>query len=553
TPDTFSKANHLAVFCTKFEAWGASNIVDNDPRRYLHTAVLQVASGDMIIFGGASDATTNHQDNGRWLNVNRMVLDQPRHGIHAASRGIGNERKIAVGTIITDNGDDTPAAINKIVQHSSVLLNDTQMVVLGGNVYDSVANKAVNLLFDSVHIYDVDRMKWSTKNCTGDIPPPRSAFSASLRDRSIYIYGGVNVTGWSQLFGDLYKLDTDTWKWSKLPTPNAPAPRYAHQMKTLGHYLVVTHGYINTGKDKYSGDEDIYFYDLDKQAFVSSYSPSGIAKSELDTQWIVGASHKTKGILAICYILTLVVVLFAFYYLASECRKSRFASSAARPRDRRGSARENIRTMVETYTENLRGSTYFFESKRTDERRASHDTDKATLFSPTGVGRKSFSKSATATESTPSASRAADSNGRGRSQSVSEGTSTVIDSEITPPERRRSNYALPENMRHTRVIDNTANDTPYVSRKLTLSAHIPAYRARRGSEGPTVRFSEYTSDDVINVSDHEDVGLHSPTPSSVSLDRQLELSAIAEYMEDDVEYDENTNDNGAGLRVINNK
>ncbi|KAJ2402119.1 hypothetical protein GGF41_007619, partial [Coemansia sp. RSA 2531] len=306
TPDTFSKANHLAVFCTKFEAWGASNIVDNDPRRYLHTAVLQVASGDMIIFGGASDATTNHQDNGRWLNVNRMVLDQPRHGIHAASRGIGNERKIAVGTIITDNGDDTPAAINKIVQHSSVLLNDTQMVVLGGNVYDSVANKAVNLLFDSVHIYDVDRMKWSTKNCTGDIPPPRSAFSASLRDRSIYIYGGVNVTGWSQLFGDLYKLDTDTWKWSKLPTPNAPAPRYAHQMKTLGHYLVVTHGYINTGKDKYSGDEDIYFYDLDKQAFVSSYSPSGIAKSELDTQWIVGASHKTKGILAICYILTLV-------------------------------------------------------------------------------------------------------------------------------------------------------------------------------------------------------------------------------------------------------
>ncbi|KAJ2104486.1 hypothetical protein IW146_008638 [Coemansia sp. RSA 922] len=130
---------------------------------------------------------------------------------------------------------------------------------------------------------------------------------------------------------------------------------------------------------------------------------------------------------------------------------------------------------------------------------------------------------------------------------------TPLPCEITPPERRRSNYALPENMRHTRVIDNTVNDTPYVSRKLTLSAHIPAYRARRGSEGPTVRFSEYTSDDVVNVSDHEDVGLHSPTPSSVSLDRQLELSAIAEYLEDDVEYDESTNDNGAGLRVINNK
>ncbi|KAJ1819346.1 hypothetical protein LPJ60_003823 [Coemansia sp. RSA 2675] len=551
TPDTFSKANHLAVFCTKFEAWGASNIVDNDPRRYLHTAVLQEASGDMIIFGGASDATTNHQDNGRWLNVNRMVLDQPKHGIHAATRGVGNESRVAVGTIITDNGDETPAAINKIVQHSSVLLHDKQMVVLGGNIYDSVENKAVNLLFDSVHIYDVDKMKWSTKNCSGDIPPPRSAFSASLRESSIYIYGGVNVTGWSQLFGDLYKLDTDTWVWTKLPTPNAPAPRYAHQMKTLGHYLVVTHGYISTGKDTYSGDEDIYFYDLDAEAFVSRYSPRGIAKSELDTQWIVTTTHKTRGILAFCYILTLVVVLIAFYYFVGECRKSRFTGSAARPRDRRGSARENIRTMVETYTENLRGSTYFFESKRADERRASHDTDKVTLFSPTGVGRKSFSKGAT--DSEQPASRAADGNSRGRSQSVSEGTSTVIGSEVTPPERRRSNFALPENMRHTRVIDNTANDTPYVSRKLTLSAHIPAYRARRGSEGPTVRFSEYTSDDVINVSDREDVGLHSPAPSSVSLDRQLELSAIAEYAENDVEHNEDANGNSAELRVTNHK
>ncbi|KAJ2434872.1 hypothetical protein GGF42_009153 [Coemansia sp. RSA 2424] len=207
--------------------------------------------------------------------------------------------------------------------------------------------------------------------------------------------------------------------------------------------------------------------------------------------------------------------------------------------------------MVETYTENLRGSTYFFESKRVDDQhRASHDTDKITLFSPTGVSRKSFAKG-TATDSTPSGSRAADGVSRGRSQSVSEGTSTVIDSEITPPERRRSNHALPENMRHTRVIDSTANDTPYVSRKLTLSAHIPAYRARRGSEGPTVRFSEHTSDDVINVSDHEDAGYDSPTPSSVSLDRQLELSAIAERGEDNVENGGDNYDSSAGLRVIN--
>ncbi|KAJ2334272.1 hypothetical protein GGH92_008369, partial [Coemansia sp. RSA 2673] len=431
TPNTFSKANHLAVYCTQFEAWGASNIVDVDPRRYLHTSVLQEKSGDMIIFGGASDETTNHQDSTRWLSVNRMVLDMPRHGAHTMSLGIDSEENIAVGSIITDDGDSTPAAINKVVQHSSVLVNDTQMVVLGGNVYNSTAKEAVNLLFDTAYVYDVDMMTWSTRNCTGDIPPPRSAFSASLHGSSIYMYGGVNVTGWEQLFGDLYALDTVSWRWSKLPTPNAPVPRYAHQMKTLGHYLAITHGYIHIANSTYSGDKDIYFYDLDQQAFVKSYSPSGISAYEMDAQWLVKAKGKTKGVLAACYLLTITVFFFALYYLIGECRKLLFSRSSSGPHTRRGSTRENIRSMVETYTENLRGSTYFFEPKRTtvvrtgDDRRGSHDTDRFTLFSPTGVGRKSFSKGAG--DGTSPVARTADGNSRGRSQSVSEGTSTVID------------------------------------------------------------------------------------------------------------------------------
>ncbi|KAJ2895834.1 hypothetical protein GGI21_005103, partial [Coemansia aciculifera] len=381
SPSSFSKANHLSVFCTQFEAWGASNIVDVDPRRYAHSAVLQLSSGDMIVFGGVSDYTTNNQDGTRWRQINRMVLDKPRHVAHAAKLGVRSEGEVGVGTIITDDGDQTPAAIDDLIHHSSVLINDTQMVVLGGDVFIKEENMSMNLPFDTLYVYDLDQMKWSTRNCSGDIPPARSVFSTSQLGSSIFIYGGVNITTWSQLFDDMYELDTNTWKWSKLPTPNAPVPRYAHQMKTLGHYLVITHGYISTGNDTYTGDENIYFYDLDKQAFVGSYSPSGIAKTELDTQWIVQTTPKTKGVLSICYILTMVVLLFAVYHLVREFRKSRFTGSTGRPRERRGSSgRGNIRSMVESYAENIRGSSYFFESKRAanDQRSTFHDTDKAT-------------------------------------------------------------------------------------------------------------------------------------------------------------------------------
>ncbi|KAI8320919.1 hypothetical protein GQ54DRAFT_312279, partial [Martensiomyces pterosporus] len=75
TPTNFSRVNSLAVYCTQFQAWGASTVVNSAPKRYLHTAVLQESSGDMIIYGGASDATTDNQDMARWTGVYCMVLD----------------------------------------------------------------------------------------------------------------------------------------------------------------------------------------------------------------------------------------------------------------------------------------------------------------------------------------------------------------------------------------------------------------------------------------------------------------------------------------------
>ncbi|KAJ2652771.1 hypothetical protein IWW40_000883 [Coemansia sp. RSA 1250] len=476
SPVGFSKAINLAVYCTLFQAWGASNVVDRDVRRYVHTAVLQEKSGDMVVFGGASDDTTAGGDSqgSRWLQVNRLILDNERH--NANQRRLGNSAadNTKLGMILSDNGDLTPSNISGVIHHSSILLNDTQMVVLGGDVYDGKA--AVMQPFDTVYIYDIDTMKWRKQNCTGDVPPKRCVFSASQHNQDIYIFGGVNVTNWSDFYNDLYALDTLTWVWRKLPTPNAPVPRYAHQMKTLGDYLIITHGYIQLADGKYGGDPDIYFYDLNKKAFVSKYSPSGISKAELDIEWREKRTGKTNAVVAICHILAIVVTLVALYYLVFVCRD--IFVNRSRPRARRQSGREGIRSFVESYAETLRPSSYFSRPS----------VDARTL------PRKSF-----ATEG-----KSGDGSNM-RSHSLSEGTTTVVDGEQT--------QRAQENMRHARILDES-NDTPYVSRKLTLSANIPTYRARRSNPRHSVRFSGCSNDDL-------------PSMQLSDLDEQIELATVS--------------------------
>ncbi|KAJ1721726.1 hypothetical protein LPJ53_003797 [Coemansia erecta] len=557
TPSTFSSANHLTVYCSQFQAWGASNILDGVPRRYLHTAVVQASSGDMIVFGGASDSTTNNMEAARWLNVNRMVLDKDRHVSHMRALGREVQGNVTVGSFNTDDGDPTPDAISSIIQHASVLINDTQMVVLGGSLNNHKASVAVDLPFNTVYVYDVDKLTWRSEDCTGDIPLPRSVFAASLHKNSIYIHAGVNTSDWSTYFDDLYELDTITWRWRKMPTADAPIKRYAHQMKTLGNYLIITHGFL----ENQTGDANIYFYDLTKEAFVSQYSPRGISNAELDVAWLVKATPATNGIMSVGYILVLLIFLIAVVYLTKEVFER---SKERRIRARRSVAAANggnggIRSKITSYADNWRSSAYLFDSKRratlVDDRRMSHDTDGVTLVPSAGGGRRQ-----TAVFAKPS-----DGSNRLRSQSMSEGTSTIIEGEVAQQVRQQG--TVPDNMRHTRVMDETPADLPYVTRRLTLSARIPAYRARRQSEGPTVRFSDYIPENNP-IDDDDDDGHKNGEPyeeydarssfSSISIERQFELSAIAEHPDSsstddraDENGDENDGDEAGGLRIVN--
>ncbi|KAJ1728499.1 hypothetical protein LPJ61_004002 [Coemansia biformis] len=496
-PATFSQANQLAVYCTLYQAWGASNAVDADPRRYLHTAVLQARSSDMLIFGGASDNTTFNGNGTRYKGVSRMVLDIARHAENNRRVGRPTTAGLTIGTVIIDHGDMTPEPLVDLVQHSTAIINDTLMVVLGGNVYDSSTNSAVMREFDTVHVYDVDKLAWSSRNCTGDIPPARSVAAVAQRGEYIYLHGGVNVTGWEQVHSDLYELNTQTWAWRRLATPETPRPRYAHQIKALGHYLIVTNGFITNGSDAGVGDANIYFYDLRKQAYVNKYSPSGISKEELDTEWTVVRTRTTSWVSALCFVLTVAVALVATYYLAIELRK--LLSRRARPRYRQPSTGGVIRSMVESYTETLRQSTHLADGKfgrSGEDRRASQDTEGGGGLAP-GGGRRSFS--VMRVMKSPDG-RLSDAN-REQKHVASEGATTVVGSSESGsgPVQSQSSRGIRQNMRHARILDECPDNAPYVSRKLTLSAHLSTYRAPRPGGRPAprqaVRFSDYSDGD----------------------------------------------------------
>ncbi|KAJ2224963.1 hypothetical protein H4R99_004197, partial [Coemansia sp. RSA 1722] len=104
---------------------------------------------------------------------------------------------------------------------------------------------------------------------------------------------------------------------------------------------------------------------------------------------------------------------------------------------------------------------------------------------------------------------------------------------------------------------------PYVARRLTLSQRVPGYRARRPSEGPTVRFSDYIPENnPIDDEEYDDVmeqqylDIDQSSLSSISIDRQFELSAIAEHSDEQSSIgggnDEDAADrNKSGLQIFN--
>ena len=77
--------------------------------------------------------------------------------------------------------------------------------------------------------------------CSGNLPSPRAAHSASIVKNKLFIFGGWN--GFSA-FNDVFAMDLNTFIWSEiLSNGNLPIPRNNHRTATFGNNIYVHGGH----------------------------------------------------------------------------------------------------------------------------------------------------------------------------------------------------------------------------------------------------------------------------------------------------------------------
>ncbi|KAJ3008251.1 Acyl-CoA-binding domain-containing protein 5, partial [Thoreauomyces humboldtii] len=89
-----------------------------------------------------------------------------------------------------------------------------KVYLLGGfNVLDA---------FEKVWVFDTETKSWTQRKTTGDVPPPRSAHTASASDTTITVFGGFAKDPKPHVYDDVHVLDTETFTWHKADVAALP-------------------------------------------------------------------------------------------------------------------------------------------------------------------------------------------------------------------------------------------------------------------------------------------------------------------------------------------
>ncbi|KAJ1812023.1 hypothetical protein LPJ75_003861, partial [Coemansia sp. RSA 2598] len=166
--------------------------------------------------------------------------------------------------------DTLPAGVLGRLGHTANMINDIDMVIIGG----SDGTKLVNM--NIVYVYSTSLRQWSRRTTSGTAPVNRRDHVATVVNKTlIVIHGGADIT-FTKAFDDVAVLDTDTWVWTKPDVTGAPAARYAHSAVQAGPYMMITFG--NTLADDStalaSGDYGLYILDTSSWQFVTQFEPS---------------------------------------------------------------------------------------------------------------------------------------------------------------------------------------------------------------------------------------------------------------------------------------
>ncbi|KAF8632265.1 hypothetical protein AX15_002010 [Amanita polypyramis BW_CC] len=160
-----------------------------------------------------------------------------------------------------------------IYDHASIMLSDGRLLVLGGYYQPQ------NTLIPFTNIWSFDTRSssstWSLLSASNaTLPNPRRAFAATLlvNDR-VLIHGGGDAD-LQQNYADGWVLDTSTdpMAWTSIDMLTKLGARRDHSAVSInsGHQVLFGFGYGDSGPMS----PMIYIYDLDKNEFVTTFTPS---------------------------------------------------------------------------------------------------------------------------------------------------------------------------------------------------------------------------------------------------------------------------------------
>ncbi|CAJ0847710.1 10772_t:CDS:2 [Entrophospora sp. SA101] len=215
--------NPLYIFDTtsKSKSLASKAVTTECTSRVLHTSVTKYDS-KVFILGGSSIPVAGNTEVSDALNT------------------------LCVYDSLTDVFTVSTFA-NGISHHTSTLLSDDLIYVIGG-INNVVTVTGLSLLpMNVINIYDTNLNSWSTKTVLGDNPPQRRGHRAvGTINKKIIIYGGRNADA-SIIYDDVLELDTTTLTWKIIQTGgiDKPPALFDHTMTMVGTNIIITYGIIS--------------------------------------------------------------------------------------------------------------------------------------------------------------------------------------------------------------------------------------------------------------------------------------------------------------------
>ncbi|CAJ0847485.1 6962_t:CDS:2 [Entrophospora sp. SA101] len=211
--------NPLYIFDTtsKSKSLASKAVTTECTSRVLHTSVTKYDS-KVFILGGSSIPVAGNTEVSDALNT------------------------LCVYDSLTDVFTVSTFA-NGISHHTSTLLSDDLIYVIGG-INNVVTVTGLSLLpMNVINIYDTNLNSWSTKTVLGDNPPQRRGHRAvGTINKKIIIYGGRNADA-SIIYDDVLELDTTTLTWKIIQTGgiDKPPALFDHTMTMVGTNIIITY------------------------------------------------------------------------------------------------------------------------------------------------------------------------------------------------------------------------------------------------------------------------------------------------------------------------